>query len=128
MIFWSKGWYGIVSDSAVSIDAAKGFTLVSHNGDVDIEAKEKRINFNIGKSGTINIGSGEGKVLTPVVDGKALVMLLGKLVDEIQNLGLAGIITPAGPSTGLNPASVAALSNIRNQLSSLLSKTVYVAK
>ena len=127
-IFFSKGWFGITTDSALSIDARKGVTIVAHNGDIDFESKEGRINFNAGKAGVMYIGAGNGKELTPAVDGKRLVELLGKLIDEIQNLGAAGLFTPAGPTTGTSPVTIQSLGNIRNELASLLSKTVWIAK
>lgn len=127
-IFFSKGWFGITTDSALSVDAQRGVTIVAHKGDIDFESKEGRINFNAGKSGVMHIGAGNGKELTPAVDGKRLVELLGKLIDEVQNLGAAGLFTPAGPTTGTSPVTIQSLGNIRNELSSLLSKTVWIAK
>lgn len=127
-IFFSKGWFGIVTDSALSIDAQRGVTIVAHKGNIDFESKEGVINFNAGKSGVMHIGSGNGKELAPAVDGKRLVELLGKLIDEVQNLGAAGLFTPCGPTTGVSPVTIQSLATIRNQLASLLSNTVWIAK
>jgi hypothetical protein len=125
IIFWSKGQYGVITDSVASIDAEKGINLISHNGDIDLEGNN--INFNT-KNGTLNLGTGKGKTLTPTVDGKALVELLGKVIDEMENLCLGGVLTPSGPASGINPANKARLANIRNTLTSLLSQTVWIAK
>lgn len=127
-IFFSKGWFGMVTDSALSIDAQRGVTIVAHKGDIDFESKEGRINFNAGKAGVMHIGTGNGKELAPAVDGKRLVELLGKLIDEVQNLGMAGLFTPCGPTTGVSPVTIQSLATIRNELASLLSNTVWIAK
>lgn len=127
-IFWSKGQAGFITDSIYSVDALKGMTLVSHDGDIDIEAKEKNVNVNVGQNGKIFLGTGEGKVLVPITDGEGLLNLMGEILDEMENLCNGGILTPAGPSSGINPANRAAIASLRNRLTGLQSKTVFVAK
>lgn len=130
-IFWSKGWYGVVSDEAISFDAMGGVNITSHRNDIDMEAYGKSINLRVGKSGTINLGNEDDKTteLEPAVFGTELVNVLAKIIDALQNLGIGGVLTPAGPATGPTPIIIKDLQQIRADLQRLLlSKKVYIGK
>lgn len=127
-IFWAKGQTGFITDSVFTVDALKGMTLVSHKGNIDIEAKDKNVNINVGQSGKIFLGTGQGKTLVPAADTEGLLNILGEILDEMENLCNGGILTPSGPSTGINPANRSSIAALRDRLASLQSKTVYIAK
>ena len=124
--FFSKGWFGITTDSAFSVDSNGGVNIVSHKNNIDIEAKEQKININAGKSGVINLGS--SKELSPIIDGKGLHDLLQDLIDITNNICRGGLLTPAGTSTGENPVLSKQLMTLRSKVPGLLSKTVFTAR
>ena len=124
--FFSKGWFGITTDSAFSVDSNGGVNIVSHKNNIDIEAKEQKININAGKSGVINLGS--SKELSPIIDGKGLHDLLQDLIDITNNICRGGLLTPAGTSTGENPVLSKQLMTLRSKVPGLLSKTVFAAQ
>ncbi len=122
MIFWSKGNYGVITDGIFSIDTDKGVNINSKN-DIDIQAFDKKINFYIGEGGEINLGD---KNLKPTVDGLLLVQILSEIIAEIINLRDGGLLTPAGPTSGMNPIRENKLRDIASKLSSMLSQRVKV--
>ena len=124
--FFSKGWFGITTDSAFSVDSNGGVNIVSHKNNIDIEAKEQKININAGKSGVINLGS--SKELSPIIDGKGLHDLLQDLIDITNNICRGGLLTPAGTSTGEKPVLSKQLMTLRSKVPGLLSKTVFAAR
>jgi hypothetical protein len=122
MIFWSKGHYGIITDGIFSVDTDLGMNLNS-KGDVDIQAYEKQINFYIGDSGEINLGN---KNLKPAVDGSALTDILKDLIACIINLKNGGLLTPAGPTAGMDPIREGELKEIATRLSAMVSSRVKI--
>lgn len=130
MIFWSKEQCAVITDSIFSVDSYLGMNFISQDGGIDFQAKENAINFNVGKKGVIHLGIGEGKELSKAIDGVGLVEVLGKILDELENMANAGIMTPSGPTTGLNPitGTQQRIASLRNSLTSLLSETVFISK
>jgi hypothetical protein len=122
-IFFSKGNYAIVTDGVFSVDTNLGITIES-KGDIDISAVDKRTTLYIGDGGTINLGD---KNIQPAVLGNALENILIEIITEIINLQAGGLLTPAGPTSGMNPANLNALKAIQNKLVTIKSKRVNVA-
>jgi hypothetical protein len=122
MIFWSKGNYGVITDGIFTIDTDKGININS-KGNVDIQAFDKQINFYIGDSGEINLGS---KNLKPAVDGLALTQILADLISEIINLKNGGLLTPAGPTSGMDPIRENKLLELAASLNSVVSQNVKI--
>ena len=123
MIFWSKGNYGVITDVVFSVDTFLGANINS-NGNIDIQAPEKNINLYVGKAGKINLGDTD---MQPVVKGIALKNILLELITEMENLKAGGLLTPAGPVSGMNPEMSAKLSQIKGNLDSILSTKVDVS-
>jgi hypothetical protein len=123
MIFWSKGNYGVITDGVFSVDTFLGANINS-NGNIDIQAPEKNINLYVGKAGKINLGDTD---MQPVVKGIALKNILLELITEMENLKAGGLLTPAGPVSGMNPEMSAKLSQIKGNLDSILSTKVDVS-
>lgn len=123
MIFWSKGNYGVITDGIFSVDTQKGFN-VNSKGNIDIQAPDNNINLYVGRSGKINLGD---KDMQPVVKGIALKNILIELITEIENLKAGGLLTPAGPVSGMNPEMSAKLAQIKANLDSFLSTKVDVS-
>ena len=122
-IFFSKGNYAIVTDGVFSVDTNLGITIDS-KGDIDISAVDKRTTLYIGDGGTINLGD---KNIQPAVLGNALENILIEIITEIINLQAGGLLTPAGPTSGMNPANLSALKAIQTKLVNIKSKRVNVA-
>jgi hypothetical protein len=59
--------------------------------------------------------------------GNALENILIEIITEIINLQAGGLLTPAGPTSGMNPANLNALKAIQNKLVTIKSKRVNVA-
>lgn len=123
MIFWSKGNYGVITDGIFSVDTEKGYNINSR-GNIDIQAPEKEINLYVGRAGKINLGD---KDMQPAVKGIALKNILLELITEMENLKAGGLLTPAGPVSGMNPEMSAKLSQIKSNLDSILSTKVDVS-
>lgn len=123
MIFWSKGNYGVITDGVFSVDTFLGANINS-KGNIDIQAPDKNINLYVGKSGKINLGD---KDMQPVVKGIALKNILLEIITEMENLKAGGLLTPAGPVSGMNPEMSAKLSQIKANLDSILSTKVDVS-
>ena len=122
MIFWSKSHYGVITDGIFSVDTELGVNINS-KGNIDIQAPDKKITLYIGKAGKINLGDNDGQ---PAVLGNALKNILTEIITEIENLKAGGLLTPAGPVSGMNPTMVEKLVQIRGRLGSILSKKVDV--
>ena len=123
MIFWSKGNYGVITDGVFSVDTYLGVN-VNSKGNIDIQAPEKNITLYVGNSGKINLGD---KDMQPVVKGIALKNILLEIITEIENLKAGGLLTPAGPVSGMNPEMSAKLIQIKANLDSILSTKVDVS-
>lgn len=122
MIFWSKGSQFMITDGIFTIDALNGVTINAKNN-IDIQAYNKKINFYIGDAGEINVGD---KNLKAAVDGPALVAILADLIAEIINLRNGGLLTPAGPTSGMNSDLEKKLRAIGKRLENVLSSSVKI--
>jgi hypothetical protein len=122
MIFWSKGNYGIITDGIFTVDTDRGININSLNH-IDIQAYDKQINLFVGDAGEINLGS---KRLRSAIDGDGLIELLADLIACIINLKNGGLLTPAGPTSGMNPKRETELQEMAERLNSLLSSTVKI--
>lgn len=122
MIFWSKGSYGIITDGIFTIDTDSGININSKNH-IDIQAYEKEINFFIGDTGKINLGN---KNLKPAVDGEKLTKIISDLIAEVINLKNGGLLTPAGPTSGMEPGLEKRLEMLASKLESAVSKNVKI--
>jgi hypothetical protein len=58
--------------------------------------------------------------------GRALKNILIEIITEIENLKAGGLLTPAGPVSGMNPTMEKKLEQIKGRLDSILSKKVDV--
>lgn len=119
-IFLSKGNYGVITDGIFSVDTNLGITIES-KGDIDISSINKQTTIYIGDGGTINLGD---RNVQPAVLGNTLENILIELITEIINLQAGGLLTPAGPTSGMNPTNVSALKAIQNKLTTIKSKRV----
>lgn len=122
MIFWSKGNYGVITDGIFSVDSDNGININSKN-DIDIQSFDKKINFHIGEAGEINLGSNN---LRSAIDGDALIELLSDLIACVINLKNGGLLTPSGPTAGMDPVREAELKEMASKLNSLLSSRVKI--
>lgn len=123
MIFWSKGNYGVITDGIFSVDTNKGYNINS-KGNIDIQAPDKEITLYVGRAGKVNLGNID---VQPAVKGQTLVNILNEIITEMENLKAGGLLTPAGPVSGMNPAMSAKLDVIKKNLKSILSTKVGVA-
>ena len=123
MIFWSKGHYGVITDGIFSVDTELGANINS-KGNIDIQAPDKFITLYIGNAGKIRLGDIE---VQPAVLGESLVNILKEIITEMENLKAGGLLTPAGPVSGMNSEMEKKLEQIRGRLDSILSKKVGVA-
>lgn len=121
-IFWSKGNYGIITDGIFTVDAERGINI-NTKMPIDIQSFNNQINLFIGDVGEINLGN---KNLKPAVDGLLLVEILSELIAEILNLRNAGLLTPSGPTSGMNPDLINKFEAIAGKLKSLCSERVKV--
>jgi hypothetical protein len=119
-IFFSKGNYAIITDGVYSVDTNLGVTIES-KGDIDISSVGKTTTFYIGDGGNINLGD---KNVQPAVLGTTLENILNEIITEIINLQAGGLLTPAGPTSGMNPANLSALQSIQRKLVTMKSKRV----
>jgi len=119
-IFFSKGNYAIITDGVYSVDTNLGITIES-KGDIDIASVGKTTTFYIGDGGNINLGD---KNVQPAVLGNTLENILLEIITEIINLQAGGLLTPAGPTSGMNPANLSALQSISRKLVTMKSKRV----
>jgi hypothetical protein len=120
MIFWSKGNYGVITDGIFTIDTELGVNINS-KGNVDIQAYDKKVNIYIGDSGEINLGN---KNLKPAVDGLLLTEILADLIAEVINLKNGGLLTPSGPTSGMNSGLESRLELLAKKLDSTVSRYV----
>jgi hypothetical protein len=112
MIFWSKGHYGVITDGIFSVDTYLGANINS-KGNIDIQSVDNNINLYVGKAGKINLGELDRQ---PAVKGKALKNILIEIITEMENLKAGGLLTPAGPVSGMNPAMTEKLDQIKKKL------------
>jgi hypothetical protein len=119
-IFFSKGNYGVITDGIFSVDTNLGITIES-KGDIDISSINKTTTIYIGDGGGINLGD---RNVQPAVLGNTLENILIEIITEIINLQAGGLLTPAGPTSGMNPANASALKAIQNKLTTIKSKRV----
>lgn len=125
MIF-SKGVMSLISDSYLTIDSNKGISVVNQKNDIQFIANDQETKFFVGNSGKIFLGINTNSPSYAVVNGKELVDLIGELIEEMVNLTLGGILTPAGPTTGITPDKQAKFKAIAGKLPGLLSKKVFI--
>lgn len=125
-IFWSKGNYGVITDGIYSVDADNGININARNNNIDIQAHNQTINFHIGNTGEIRLGTIGNPNLKPAVDGTLLADILGKIVAEIVNLRNGGLLTPAGPVSGIDPTRNNELDAIAKQVPLLKSTKVFI--
>ncbi len=125
-IFWSKGNYGVITDGIYSVDADSGININARNNNIDIQAHNQTINFHIGNTGEIRLGTIGNPNLKPAVDGTLLADILGKIVAEIINLRNGGLLTPAGPVSGIDPKRNNELDAIAKQVPLLKSTKVFI--
>lgn len=125
-IFWSKGNYGVITDGIYSVDADNGINLNSRNKNIDIQAHNQIINFYIGDTGEIRLGTKGNPNLVPAVDGTLLMEILGQIVAEIINLRNGGLLTPAGPVSGIDPTRNNELEAIAKKVLRLASTKVFI--
>jgi len=123
MIFWAKSNCGFITDGFFSIDTESG-TTINSRGNIDIQAVNKEINLYVGRAGKINLGNID---MQPAVKGRALVNILIEIITEMENLKAGGLLTPAGPVSGMNPAMSEKLKQIKSNLKSILSTKVDIA-
>lgn len=117
MIFYSKGNYGFISDSTLSIDN-KGGMLVAVEDDTFFNTNNNNFTIESG-TGEIHLGNGGGE--EPIVKGDTLVDILGDLIDAINQMTHP---TPAGPSGP--PVNAAVFSQIKSRLKVILSSKNFV--
>jgi len=126
-IFWSKGNYGVITDGIFSVDADNGININSKNNNIDIQAFDKMINFYVGNTGQIRLGTkGNPTDLVPAVDGTLLIEILGQILAEIINLRNGGLLTPAGPTSGMDPKRTTQLRNVADKVKLLASTKVFI--
>ena len=117
MIFYSKGNYGFISDSTLSIDN-KGGMIVTTDSDVIFTTKGSDYTIET-ESGEIHLGNGSSE--EPLVLGDTLVELLKDLCTELQAMTHP---TPAGPSGP--PVNAPKFAAIASKLNTILSKKNFV--
>lgn len=122
IIFWSKGNYGVITDGIFTVDALNGVTINAQNN-IDIQAYNKRIQFYVGDAGEINIGD---KNLEAAIAGRTIVDILADLIAEIINLRNGGLLTPAGPVSGLGVGVEERFKAIAKRLETVLSSVVKI--
>jgi hypothetical protein len=123
IIFWAKSHYGVITDGIFTVDTEKGFNINSR-GNIDIQAVNNEINLYVGRAGKINLGNID---MQPAVKGETLKNILLEIITEMENLKAGGLLTPAGPVSGMNPAMTSKLKEIKSKLGSILSKKVDIA-
>jgi hypothetical protein len=123
IIFWAKSHYGVITDGIFTVDTEKGFNINS-KGNIDIQAVDKNITLYVGRAGKINIGNID---MQPAVKGETLVNILKEIITEMENLKAGGLLTPAGPVSGMDPEMSEKLKQIKSNLKSILSSKVDIA-
>ncbi|NBU82017.1 MAG: hypothetical protein EBS55_10260 [Flavobacteriaceae bacterium] len=113
MIFYSKGNYGFISDSGLSIDNKLGID-VNVGADINVVTNDRNVNI-VSGNGSIFLGS---KDLEPMVKGQKLVEILAELIDQI---GTMVFLTPSGP-TAEGPKNRPEFGKIKSKLNDILSK------
>ena len=117
MIFYSKGNYGFISDSTLSIDNKGGMIV---NTDDDVLYITNGSNYTIEtETGEIHLGNGGSE--EPLVLGDTLVELLNELCTELQAMTHP---TPAGPSGP--PVNAPKFASIAGKLKTILSTKNFV--
>ena len=115
MIFYSKGNYGFISDSNMSIDNAGGIDITTGDN-INITTTDNDFSILAGQ-GRINIGDDSEEQL---VRGNALVDLLDELLTELASETHP---TPAGPSGP--PVNAPKYNAIKSKLRDILSPNNY---
>jgi hypothetical protein len=123
IIFWAKSHYGVITDGIFTVDTEKGFNINS-KGNIDIQAVNNNITLYVGRAGKINIGNID---MQPAVKGETLVNILKEIITEMENLKAGGLLTPAGPVSGMDPEMSEKLKQIKSNLKSILSSKVDIA-
>ena len=65
--------------------------------------------------------------MQPAVKGETLKNILLEIITEMENLKAGGLLTPAGPVSGMNSVMSAKLEDIKKRLGSILSTKVEIA-
>jgi hypothetical protein len=124
MIFWSKSHYGVITDGIFSIDTNLGVNINS-KGNIDIQTPDKKFTIYNGDTGTILIGNTNTQ---KAVNGEDLVDVLDDLITAIINLADSGLLTPAGPVSGMKQTTRDEFKELKNNLESrILSKAVKIS-
>jgi hypothetical protein len=124
MIFWSKNHYGIITDGIFSVDTNLGVTINS-KGNVDIQSPDKKFTIYNGDNGTIDIGNTNTQ---QAVNGESLVQVLDELITSIINLADSGLLTPAGPVSGMKKGTRDEFTTLKKDLENrLLSVAVRIS-
>jgi hypothetical protein len=124
MIFWSKSHYGVITDGIFSIDTNLGVNINS-KGNIDIQTPDKKFTIYNGDTGTILIGNTNTQ---QAVNGEDLVDVLDDLITAIINLADSGLLTPAGPVSGMKQTTRDEFKELKKNLESrILSKAVRIS-
>jgi len=124
MIFWSKNHYGIITDGIFSVVTNLGVTINS-KGNVDIQSPDKKFTIYNGDNGTIDIGNTNTQ---HAVIGESLVQVLDELITSIINLADSGLLTPAGPVSGMKKGTRDEFTTLKKDLENrLLSVAVRIS-
>jgi hypothetical protein len=124
MIFWSKNHYGVITDGIFSVDTLLGVTINS-KGNVDIQSPNKKFTIYNGDRGTIDIGNTNTQ---KAINGETLCVVLDELITAIINLADSGLLTPAGPVSGMKKGTRDEFTSLKKDLESrLLSEAVRIS-
>jgi len=117
---FSKKTFSIFTDDVVTIDAEKGFNLISQNANIQLAAKNsKNIILSVSNG---KIYAGKDGATEQMLLGNTLVDLLTQLIDAINAMTIA---TPSGPSAP-GPIDKSPFNSVKNNLKTALSKTNYL--
>jgi hypothetical protein len=124
MIFWSKSHYGVITDGIFSVDTNLGVNINS-KGNIDIQSPDKKFTIYNGDRGTIFIGNTNTQ---QAVNGESLCDVLDELITAIINLADSGLLTPAGPVSGMKQGTRDEFKELKKNLESrLLSQAVRIS-
>jgi len=124
MLFWSKNHFGVITDGIFSVDTLLGVTINS-KGNVDIQSPNKKFTIYNGDTGTIDIGN---TYTQQAVNGESLCDVLDELITSIINLADSGLLTPAGPVSGMKKGTRDEFTQLKKNLESrLLSQAVRIS-
>jgi hypothetical protein len=117
---FSKKNFSIFTDDIVTIDAEKGFNLISQNGNIQLQTKSSKNIVLTVENGKIY--AGKDGATQQMILGNTLVDLLTQLIDAINAMTIA---TPSGPSAP-GPIDKSPFNQVKNNLKTALSKTNYL--